>query len=70
MIIIIIYKTQASRFLDMENSLVHIAIKPNTLAALIQSGQIHAVDFKCLNVDSKRIVWKLFLSVLKATVTK
>jgi len=51
----------------MENNLVHIAISANTLASLIESGCIHAVDFKCLDIDSKKTVWKLFLSAVKLT---
>jgi len=51
----------------MENNTVHIAISANTLASLIESGCIHAFDFKCLNVDSKKTVWKLFLSAVKLT---
>jgi len=51
----------------MENNLVHIAISANTLASLIESGCIHAVDFKCLDIDSKKKVWKLFLSAVKLT---
>jgi len=51
----------------MENNAVHIAISANTLAELIESGCIHAVDFKCLDVDSKKTVWKLFLSTVKLT---
>lgn len=51
----------------MENNLVHIAISPNALAALIESGTIHAVDFKCLDIDSKKMVWNLFLSSMKLT---
>jgi hypothetical protein len=51
----------------MENNLVHIAISPNALAALIESGTIHAADFKCLDADSKKTVWKLFLSSVKLT---
>jgi hypothetical protein len=51
----------------MENNLVHIAISANTLASLIESGCIHAVDFKCLDIDSKKIVWKLFLYAVKLT---
>jgi hypothetical protein len=51
----------------MENNLVHIAISVNTLATLIESGCIHAVDFKCLDIDSKKTVWKLFLSAVKLT---
>jgi hypothetical protein len=49
----------------MENKLIYIAISSNTLASLIESGCIHAVDFRCLDIDSKKAVWKLFLSALK-----
>jgi hypothetical protein len=52
----------------MENNLVHIAISSNTLALLIERGYIHAVDFKCLDFDSKKVVWKLFLSAVRATI--
>jgi len=51
----------------MENNLVHIAISANTLASLIENRCIHAVDFKCLDIDSKKTVWKLFLSAVKLT---
>jgi len=51
----------------MKNNLVRIAISANTLASLIDSGSIHAVDFKCLDVNSKKTVWKLFLSAVKLT---
>jgi hypothetical protein len=51
----------------MDNDLVHIAISPHALAELIESGTIHAADFKCLNADSKKTVWKLFLSSVKLT---
>lgn len=49
----------------MNTNLVHIAISASTLASLIDTGCIHAVDFKCLDVDSKKTVWKLFLSTVK-----
>ncbi len=51
----------------MDNNLVHIAISANTMASLIESGSIHAVDFKCLDIDSKKTVWRLFLSAVKLT---
>jgi len=51
----------------MENNLVHIAISVDALASLIESDCIHAVDFKCLDIDSKKTVWKLFLSTVKLT---
>jgi hypothetical protein len=52
----------------MGNNLVHIAISTNVLASLIERGSIHAVDFKCLDADSKKTVWNLFLSTLKSTL--
>jgi len=51
----------------MENNLIHIEISANTLASLIQRGCIHGVDFRCLDIDSKKTVWKLFLSAVKLT---
>jgi len=51
----------------MKNNLVRIAISENTLGSLIDSGCIHAVDFKCLDVNSKKTAWKLFLSAVKFT---
>ena len=49
----------------MENNVVRLAISAKTLASLIESGCIHGVDFKCLDFDSKKTVWKLFLSAVK-----
>ena len=51
----------------MDKLLVQIAISPNVLASLIECGYIHAADFKCLDVDSKKTVWKLFLPAVKLT---
>ena len=51
----------------MENNWVNIAISVDTLASLIESECIHAVDFRCLDIDSKKTVWKLFLSIVKLT---
>jgi hypothetical protein len=42
----------------MDNKLVHITISADTMASLIESGSIHAVDFKCLDIDSKKTVWR------------
>jgi hypothetical protein len=53
---------------NMEKNFVHIAISPSALAASIESGTIHAADFKCLNSASKKIVWGLFLSSMKSTL--
>ncbi len=52
---------------DMKNNLVQIAVSIDTLTTLIEEGYIHAEDFRCLNSDSKKTVWKLFLSVVKLT---
>ncbi len=46
----------------MKNDTVQIEITAKTLATLIESGLIHAMDFKCLDFDSKITVWKLFLA--------
>jgi len=54
----------------MKNNLVRIAISANTLASLIENECIHAVDFKCLDIDSKKTVWKLLLSTVKLTQKK
>ena len=40
---------------------VQIAMDSDVLSFLIGKGLIHATDFKCLDRDSKKIVWKLFL---------
>ncbi len=49
----------------MKKELVRIAIPANILASLIEHGFIHAADFKCLDTDSKKTVWRLFLSAVK-----
>lgn len=46
----------------MENNTVQIEITEKILASLIEGGLLHAVDFKCLDVDSKKTVWKLLLT--------
>lgn len=51
----------------MKNSVVNISISSNVLAELIESESIHAVDFKCLDIASKKMVWKLFLASVKLT---
>lgn len=45
---------------------VKLAIAPDVLASLIEKGQIHATDFRCLNFGSKQFVWKIFLSLAKS----
>lgn len=49
----------------MNNTLVHIAIPSETLTSLLQQGQLHAVDFQCLNTESKRVVWQCLLQTVK-----
>lgn len=66
-IVIICIKAHVADF-NMKKHLVKIAISPNALASLIQKGQIHAVDFRCLDSESKKTVWKLLLSTMKLTV--
>lgn len=48
--------------------MIHIAISSNALSYLLERGQIHAMDFRCLNKESKKIVWKLLLNTLKTTI--
>jgi|WetSurSiteA1Bulk_404760.scaffolds.fasta_scaffold00093_6 hypothetical protein len=54
---IIIYKNPDLGNFDMKHNLVHIAISLDALALLIESGYIHAVDFRCLDANSKKTVW-------------
>ncbi|WP_020563503.1 hypothetical protein [Methylosarcina fibrata] len=42
---------------------VKLEIVPNFLASLLASGHIHVADFRCLDLSSKQIVWKLLLSL-------
>jgi hypothetical protein len=44
-----------------EPSAVRLAIAPEVLATLVEKGELHATDFRCLDLRSKRIVWKMFL---------
>ncbi len=52
-------------FLDKADC-VNLAIAPEVLAALVEKGQLHATDFRCLDLGSKQIVWKMFLSLAAA----
>jgi hypothetical protein len=52
----------------MKKYQVHIAVSPDFLASLIEQNAIHVLDFKCLNLDSKKIIWKLFLSAMASTI--
>ncbi|MDP2903076.1 MAG: hypothetical protein Q8N96_08195 [Methylovulum sp.] len=45
---------------------VKLAIAPDVLAALVEKGQLRATDFRCLDLGSKQIVWKMFLTLTKA----
>jgi hypothetical protein len=47
---------------------VKLAISPDVLATLVEKGQIHATDFRCLDLGSKQIVWKMFLSLAKLKI--
>jgi hypothetical protein len=52
----------------METQTVQIAISANTLATLLKSGSLHAVDFTCLDADSKKTVWQLLLSSVQLAI--
>jgi hypothetical protein len=39
------------------------------LAALMANGQLHATDFRCLDLGSKQMVWKMLLSLAKSKLT-
>jgi hypothetical protein len=45
---------------------VRLAIDPEVLASLVEKGQLHAADFRCLDLGSKQIVWKILLSLALA----
>ncbi len=45
---------------------INLAITPETLASLIQSGSLHAADFSCLDLASKTSVWRVLLSSASA----
>lgn len=47
---------------------VKIEIESQFLATLMKNGQIHATDFRCLDLGSKQIVWKILLSQVKPRV--
>jgi hypothetical protein len=49
----------------MKRKIIHIGITANALASLINNRQLHAVDFQCLDPDSKRAVWELLLNAVK-----
>jgi hypothetical protein len=49
---------------------VRLAIDSEILAALIENGQLHAADFRCLDLGSKQIVWKMLLSLALAKSQK
>ena len=48
---------------------VKLEIQPKVLAALMANGQLHATDFRCLDLGSKQIVWKMLLSLAQAKFT-
>ncbi|TRY15020.1 hypothetical protein FN961_06815 [Shewanella hanedai] len=45
----------------MRDSQVNLSISADKLAKLIQSGELCAADFRCLDQDSKHTVWQLCL---------
>jgi len=45
---------------------VKLEIEPEFLASLMENGQIHASNFRCLDFSSKQIVWKMLLSLAKS----
>jgi len=47
-------------------SAVKLAIAPEVLAALLEKRQLQATDFRCLDLGSKQIVWKMFLTLAAA----
>lgn len=47
-----------------------MAIAPEILAALVEKGEIHATDFQCLDLGSKQIVWRIFLSLAKTKLSR
>ncbi|WP_446810641.1 hypothetical protein ACH50O_03425 [Methylomonas sp. 2BW1-5-20] len=49
---------------------MRLAIAPEVLAALVEKGEIHATDFRCLDLGSKQIVWKMFLAQAKAKLSR
>lgn len=49
---------------------VKLEIDPQCLASLMERGQIHATDFRCLDLGSKQIVWKMLLSLAKSKIDK
>lgn len=48
---------------------VKLEMAPNVLAALMEKGQLHATDFRCLDMGSKQIVWNMLLSLAKSKLT-
>lgn len=47
---------------------VKLAMEPKVLAALLEKGALHAADFRCLDLSSKRIVWQMLLGLVQARV--
>jgi hypothetical protein len=40
---------------------VHLAMGSDVLKTLMDNGQLHAADFNCLNLRSKKTVWEILL---------
>lgn len=45
---------------------VKIEIDTKFFTSLIETGQIHVTDFRCLDLSSKQIVWRKLLSLAKS----
>ena len=48
---------------------IKLEIQPQVLATLMENGQLHATDFRCLDQGSKQIVWKMLLSLAQSKFT-
>lgn len=53
-------------FFSRKSAAVKLAISPEILAGLVEKGQLHAADFRCLDLGSKQIVWKMLLTLALA----
>ncbi|MCQ8105435.1 hypothetical protein NP590_15075 [Methylomonas sp. SURF-2] len=49
---------------------VKLEIAPNVLAALMEKGELHATDFRCLDLGSKQIVWQMLLSLAMSKIVE
>jgi len=47
---------------------VKIEVDSKFFTSLLETGQIHVTDFRCLDLNSKKIVWESLLSLAKARI--